>query len=133
VREASLRRLSSKCSLAFHSLITGSAGQGADTSENGMAVVASLHHPMTVDFLRDGAPVGAIVDYPMVMVRRLSFPARTVPEFIAHAKANPGKTSFVSFGTGATSHLGGLFNLMVGVDLVHASSWNSSSADRFGG
>jgi tripartite-type tricarboxylate transporter receptor subunit TctC len=75
---------------------------------------------MIVTFLRDGAPVAAIVDYPMVMVLRLSFPARTVPEFIGYAKANPGKISFASFGTGTVSHFGGLlFNVMAGVDLVH--------------
>jgi Tripartite tricarboxylate transporter family receptor len=53
-----------------------------------------------VDFLRDGAPVAAIVDYPMVMVLRLSFAAKTVSKFIAYAEADPGKIRFASFGTG---------------------------------
>jgi tripartite-type tricarboxylate transporter receptor subunit TctC len=99
-------------------------------------VSAALHQPMTVNFLRDGMPVAAIVDYPMVMVLRLSFPAKTVPEFIAHAKANPGKISFASFGTGSVSHFGGLlFNVMTGVDLVHVPYRGSPQAltDLMGG
>ena len=65
----------------------------------------------------------------MVMVLRLSFPAKTVPEFIAHAKANPGKISFASFGTGSVSHFGGLlFNVMTGVDLVHVPYRGSPQA-----
>jgi tripartite-type tricarboxylate transporter receptor subunit TctC len=99
-------------------------------------VSAALHQPMIVDFLRDGAPVAAIVHYPMAIVLRLSFPAKTVPEFIAYAKANPGKISFASFGTGTVSHFGGLlFNIMAGVDLVHVPYRGSPQAltDVMGG
>jgi tripartite-type tricarboxylate transporter receptor subunit TctC len=92
---------------------------GSNPSSNA-AVSAALHQPMPVDYLRDGAPVSAIVDYPHVLVMHPSFPVRTIPEFIAYARANPGKISLASYGTGSVSHLGGeLFKAMAGVDLVH--------------
>src|SRR5215467_14187973 len=58
--------------------------------------------------------------FPMVLVAHPSVPAKTVAELIAHAKANPGKVTMASFGTGSASHLAGeLFNMMAGINLVH--------------
>jgi tripartite-type tricarboxylate transporter receptor subunit TctC len=72
------------------------------------------------DVLRDIAPVAGLVIYPMVLVANPSVPAKTVAELIAHAKANPGKVTMASFGTGSASHLAGeLFKMMAGVNLVH--------------
>jgi tripartite-type tricarboxylate transporter receptor subunit TctC len=76
----------------------------------------SLHF----DFLRDVAPVAALVRVPLVMVVNPSVPARTVAEFIAYAKANPGKINMASAGVGGTIHLAGeLFKATAGVDLLH--------------
>jgi tripartite-type tricarboxylate transporter receptor subunit TctC len=70
--------------------------------------------------VRDIAPVSGLIDFPLVMVANPSLPARSVGELIAHAKANPGKISFASFGTGSTSHVAGeLFKMMTGTDMVH--------------
>jgi len=72
------------------------------------------------DVRRDIAPVSGLVAYPMVLVAHPSVPAKTVAELIAHAKANPGKVTMASFGTGSASHLAGeLFNMMAGINLVH--------------
>jgi tripartite-type tricarboxylate transporter receptor subunit TctC len=72
------------------------------------------------DFIRDIAPVAGIVSSPFAMIVNPSFPAKTVPEFIAYAKANPGRTSMASVGTGNTTHVAGeLFKMMTGVDMVH--------------
>jgi tripartite-type tricarboxylate transporter receptor subunit TctC len=83
-------------------------------------VNASLFVSLPFDLQRDIAPVSGLIDFPMVMVAHPSVPARTVAELIAHAKANPGKVTMASFGTGSASHLAGeLFKSMAGVDLVH--------------
>ena len=83
-------------------------------------VNASLFLSLPFDLQRDIAPVSGLIDYPMVMVAHPSVPARTVAEIIAHAKANPGKVSMASFGTGSASHLAGeLFKIMAGVDMIH--------------
>jgi tripartite-type tricarboxylate transporter receptor subunit TctC len=77
---------------------------------------------LSFNFLRDISAVAGIVRVPqvMVMVVNLSFPARTVPEFIAYAKANPGKVNFASGGIGTSPHTAGeLFKMMTGVDIVH--------------
>src|SRR5262245_41808382 len=72
------------------------------------------------DVRRDIAPVSGLVAYPMVLVAHPSVPATTVAELIAHAKANPGKVTVASFGTGSASHLAGeLFNMIAGINLVH--------------
>jgi tripartite-type tricarboxylate transporter receptor subunit TctC len=82
-----------------------------------------------VNFSRDGAPVASIVDFPHLLVLRPSFPAKTVPEFIAYAKANPGKVTYASYGTGTISHLAGeLFKKMAGVDLLHVPYRGSPQA-----
>jgi tripartite-type tricarboxylate transporter receptor subunit TctC len=83
-------------------------------------VNASLFVNLPFDIQRDIAPVAGVVSYPMIMVAHPSVPAQTVPELIAHAKANPGKVTMASFGTGSASHLAGeLFKFMAGVDMVH--------------
>ena len=70
--------------------------------------------------MRDFAPIGSIAQSPLVLVVQPSFPAKTVPEFIAYAKANPGKINFGSAGIGTVAQLAGeLFKSMAGVDLVH--------------
>jgi tripartite-type tricarboxylate transporter receptor subunit TctC len=72
------------------------------------------------DVRRDIAPVSGLVAYPMVLVANPSVPAKTVAELIAHAKANPGKVTMASFGTGSASHLAGeLFKMMAGINMVH--------------
>src|SRR5882672_739876 len=67
----------------------------------------ALYDKLNFDFLRDIAPVGGITLAPLVMVVNPSFPARTVPDFIAYAKANPGKVNMASSGTGTAPHVAG--------------------------
>jgi tripartite-type tricarboxylate transporter receptor subunit TctC len=79
-----------------------------------------LHQNLSFNFLRDIAPVGSVGATPFVMVVSPSFPAKTVPEFIAYAKAHPGQINMGSNGTGNLTHITGeLFKMMAGVDLVH--------------
>jgi tripartite-type tricarboxylate transporter receptor subunit TctC len=81
---------------------------------------ASLFGKLNFNFIRDIAPVAGIVRMPLVMVVNPSVAANTVPEFIAYAKANPGKVNMASAGTGGGGHLAGeLFKTMAGVNLVH--------------
>ncbi len=81
---------------------------------------ATLYDRLNFDFLRDIAPVAGIIRLPFVMVVNPSVPAKTVPEFIAYAKANPGKINLGSPGIGTPGHVvGELFKMMAGVDLVH--------------
>jgi tripartite-type tricarboxylate transporter receptor subunit TctC len=81
---------------------------------------AILHDKLDFRFLRDLAPVAGIARGPNVLVVHPSFPAKTVPEFIAHAKANPGKVRFASAGIGSMSHVSGeLFKAMARVNMVH--------------
>ena len=82
------------------------------------AVNAALYEKL--NFMRDIAPVAGTMRMPVVMEINLSVPAKTVPEFIAYAKANPGKINMASAGNGVTSHVSGeLFKMMSGVDMVH--------------
>jgi tripartite-type tricarboxylate transporter receptor subunit TctC len=84
------------------------------------AINTSFHASLPFDFLRDLAPVAGLVELPFVMEVNPSVPANTVAEFIAHAKANPGRINMASFGTGTISHMAWeLFKLMAGVDMVH--------------
>jgi tripartite-type tricarboxylate transporter receptor subunit TctC len=84
------------------------------------AVNASLYARLNFDFIRDIAPVGGIIRVPMVVLLNPSVPARTIPEFVAHAKANPGKINMASAGIGTAPHMAGeLFKMMAGVDMVH--------------
>jgi tripartite-type tricarboxylate transporter receptor subunit TctC len=81
---------------------------------------ASLYDKLNFNFIRDIAPVAGVVRTTLVMVVNPSVPARTVPEFIAYAKASPGKVNMASAGTGSAGHLAGeLFKMMAGVNLVH--------------
>ena len=83
------------------------------------AISGSLNANLSFNFLRDIAPVAGITREPLVMVVHPSVPARTVPEFIAHAKANPGKVKMASTGNGSSPHVTGeLFKMMTGVDVV---------------
>jgi tripartite-type tricarboxylate transporter receptor subunit TctC len=84
------------------------------------AINATLYEKLSYNFIRDIMPVAGILRLPSVMVVHPSLPAKTVPEFIAYAKANPGKLSMASGGIGSGSHVAGeLFKMMAGVDMVH--------------
>ena len=84
------------------------------------AINATLFEKLNYNFIRDIAPVAGIVRVPHVMQVNPSLPAMTVPEFIAYAKANPGKISMGSGGNGSPAHvIGELFKMMTGVNLVH--------------
>jgi tripartite-type tricarboxylate transporter receptor subunit TctC len=85
-----------------------------------VAVNATLYETLNFNFIRDIVPVASISSVPLVMVVPLSVPAKTVAEFIAYAKANPGKISMASGGTGSTSHVGGeLLKILTGIDMQH--------------
>ena len=97
---------------------------------------AALYEKLNFDFLRDIAPVAGIDRVPLVMEVNPSFPAKTVPEFIAYAKANPGKINMASAGIGGPQHVAGeLFKFMAGVDMVHVPYRGSTPAltDLLGG
>ena len=80
----------------------------------------SLYKSLPFDFQRDIAPVAGLAELPLVFDLNPSVPAKTVPEFIAYAKTNPGKINFASFGTRTISHLATeLFKIAAGVDIVH--------------
>ena len=84
------------------------------------AINATLYQNLNFNFLRDMAPVAGVILVPNVMVVNPQLPAKTVPEFIAYAKANPGKINMGSGGIGSTLHVAGeLFKMMAGVNLVH--------------
>jgi tripartite-type tricarboxylate transporter receptor subunit TctC len=90
----------------------------AVTSTN--TVNSTLYDKLTFDFVRDIAPVAGTVRLPSVMAVTPSFPAKTVPEFIAYAKANPHKVTIASPGTGSAAHvMGELFKAMTGIDMLH--------------
>jgi tripartite-type tricarboxylate transporter receptor subunit TctC len=85
---------------------------------NGIAHV--LYDKLSFNFIRDTAPVAGISNGPLVMEVSSATPVYTVPEFIAYAKARPGKVNFASPGTGSTIQLcGELFKIMTGVNMVH--------------
>jgi tripartite-type tricarboxylate transporter receptor subunit TctC len=84
------------------------------------AINATLYDKLSFVFSRDIAPVASIARMPNVMEVNPSFPAHTVPEFIAYAKANPDKINFASGGTGSPTHMvGELFKMMTGIKMVH--------------
>ena len=84
------------------------------------AISATLYDNLNYDFIRDIAPLASIYRVPQVMEVNPSFPAKTVPEFIAYAKAHPGEISFASAGNGSVAHVTGeLFKMMTGVDMLH--------------
>src|SRR6201982_4025599 len=84
------------------------------------AVNATLYDKLNFVFLRDIAPVASMIRQPQVMLANPSLAAKTVPELIAYAKANPGKITMASAGIGSTGHLGGeLMKMSVGIAVVH--------------
>jgi tripartite-type tricarboxylate transporter receptor subunit TctC len=86
----------------------------------GNVISPSLYDNVNFSFIRDIAPVASIFRVPNILVVNPSFAAKTVPEFIAYAKANPGKINFASPGIGTSIHMSGeLFKMMAGVDMVH--------------
>ena len=89
----------------------------------------SLYPDLKYDYARDIALIAGIALSPEVMEVNPSVPARTVPEFIAYAKANPGKLNYASAGVGTTQHLcGELFKMVIGVDMVHVPYRGSAPA-----
>jgi tripartite-type tricarboxylate transporter receptor subunit TctC len=99
-------------------------------------ISASYYKNLNFNMIRDIVPVCGISNEPLVMVVNPAVPAKTVPEFIAHAKANPGKIVMASVGNGTTPHLAGeLFKLMAGVDLLHVPYQGAAPAltDLLGG
>ena len=90
---------------------------------------ATLYQKLNFNFIRDIVPVGSLSREPAVMLVHPSVPAKTVPEFIAYAKANPGKINMASGGNGAPSHVfGELFKMSTGVNMVHVPYRGASPA-----
>jgi tripartite-type tricarboxylate transporter receptor subunit TctC len=84
------------------------------------AANATLYDKLSFNFIRDIAPVASLTRVPNVLEVHPSVPVKTVPEFIAYAKANPGKLNFASGGNGSSQHLSGeLFKMMTGVNMLH--------------
>ena len=84
------------------------------------AINATLYDKLNFNFIRDIAPIVCIFRTPLVMVVNPAFPAKTIPEFIAYARTNPGKVNMASAGNGSTSQLAGeLFKKMTGVEMTH--------------
>jgi tripartite-type tricarboxylate transporter receptor subunit TctC len=100
----------------------------------GNAIEASLYTNLNFDFVRDIAAVASIGRTPFVMVINPSVPARTLPEFISYAKANPGTINFASPGVGSANHVFvELFRMMSGTDLVHVPYRSSMLPDLLAG
>ena len=100
------------------------------------AINATLYDNLNFNFIRDIAPVAGILRVPEVMVVNPSVPAKSVPEFIAYAKANPGKINMASAGNGSVPHVAGeLFKSMTGLDLVEVGCRGGGPAliDLMGG
>jgi tripartite-type tricarboxylate transporter receptor subunit TctC len=97
---------------------------------------ATLYEKLNFNFIRDIAPVGGIVRVPLVVQVNLSVPVKTIPEFIAYAKANPGKINFGTGGIGTGAHVAGeLFKMMAGVHMLHVPYRGAAPAltDMLGG
>ena len=100
------------------------------------AINATLYEKLSFNFLRDIAPVSGIISIPFIMAVNPSFPAKTVSEFIANARANPGKVNMASGGNGTAGHLSGeLFKMMAGINMVHVPYRGEAPAltDMLGG
>jgi tripartite-type tricarboxylate transporter receptor subunit TctC len=100
------------------------------------AIDATLYDKLNFDFMRDIAPITGIATFEFVMEVNPSVPTKTLPEFIAYAKANPGKINMASAGIGSAHHLfGELFKMMAGVEMVHVPYRGSTPAltDLLGG
>jgi tripartite-type tricarboxylate transporter receptor subunit TctC len=84
------------------------------------AINATLFEKLNFNFIHDIAPVAGVLRSPLVMTLNSAFPAKSIPEFIAYAKANSGKVNFASGARGVPSHIAGeLFNVMTGVNILH--------------
>jgi tripartite-type tricarboxylate transporter receptor subunit TctC len=98
---------------------------------------ATVYRNLGFDFIRDVAPIVGILEAAFVMEVNPSFPAKTIPEFIAYAKANPGRINYGSGGIGAPNHVAGeLFKMMAGIEMVHIPYRGSTAgalADLMGG
>ena len=100
------------------------------------AINATLYKNLNFNFLRDIAPVASIMRVPLVMEVNPSVPVKTVPEFIAYAKANPGKVNYASAGIGTPQHVSAeMFKMMTGVEMVHVPYRGAAPAltDLIGG
>ena len=105
-------------------------------SGSNAAINASLFKSLNFNFIRDTAPIGSIVRVPQLMQVNPAVPAKTVPEFIAYAKANPGKIAMGSGGNGSPAHvIGEYFKMMTGTDLTHVPYRGAAPAvtDLIGG
>jgi tripartite-type tricarboxylate transporter receptor subunit TctC len=100
------------------------------------AISATLYEKLNFDFIRDIAPVAAIARVPLVLVANPTVPAKTVPELIAYAKANPGRLSMASAGKGTSPYVSAqLFKMMARIDMVHVpyTSQPPALTDLIGG
>jgi tripartite-type tricarboxylate transporter receptor subunit TctC len=100
------------------------------------AINATLYDKLNFNFLRDITPVAGVISIPFIMAVNPSFPAKTVSEFVAYAKVNPGKVNIASGGNGTAGHLSGeLFKMMAGVNMVHVPYRGEAPAltDMLGG
>src|SRR5262249_38076499 len=100
------------------------------------AVNAAFYDKLNFNFLDDIAPLASVIRVPLVMEVNPSFPARTIPEFMAYARTNPGKLSMASAGTGTSNHLSGeLLKMMTGIDMLHVPyrSMAPALSDLLGG
>jgi len=94
----------------------------------------ALYQHLSFDFMRDIAPVAPVANAPYVILVTNALPVKTVPEFIAYAKANPGKINMASGGIGTSSHIFGvLFMTMAGIDMVHVPYRTNYMSDLIGG
>src|SRR5215471_6158072 len=100
------------------------------------AINATLYEKLNFNFIRDIAPVAGIMRGPQILVANPAVPTKTVPEFIAYAKANPSKLNFASPGNGTSFHVAGeMFKMMAGVDMIHVPyrGGGPAVADLLGG
>jgi len=98
------------------------------------AIGATLYDKLNFNFVRDIVPVAGIIRAAFVMQVNPAVPARTVPEFIAYAKANPGKLNMGSAGSGTATHVSGeLFKMMTGIDMVHVPYRGTPLSDLIAG
>jgi tripartite-type tricarboxylate transporter receptor subunit TctC len=94
----------------------------------------ALYHNLNFDFMRDIAPVAAVANAPYVILVTNSLPAKTLPEFIAYGKANPGRINMASGGVGTSSHIfGALFMMMAGIEMVHVPYHTNYMSDLISG
>ncbi len=93
------------------------------------AINATLYENLSFNFMRDITPIAGMVHQPQFFVINPSVPVTTIPDFIAYAKANPGKLSFASPGIGTAPHLAGeLFKMMSGIDMTHVPYHGAAAA-----